>query len=253
MRRFTLIELLVVIAIIGILASLLLPSLQKARKKAESAVCLLQLRQIATASLLYEDSYDELIGAYTPADAPRGAVLWPTSLGEFLGSEEIVMCPSARTPTPSRWGQRDLAWVDDFQFPEAASKPEVSSYGQNMWMTNFDISLNPWGWKNVYPEAWHFTDTKLIEHSAETPMFGDCMWTGGWPRNTDGPWVYEFDKSTGAGSWNASIGRFAITRHDARINSVFADGHARGVDLSEIWRLYWHRKSIPRDLSIPWE
>lgn len=45
-KRFTLIELLVVIAVIGILLSLLLPSIFKARSKARCAVCLSNLSQI---------------------------------------------------------------------------------------------------------------------------------------------------------------------------------------------------------------
>ena len=62
-KRFTLVELLVVIAIIGILASMLLPSLRNARRKAFNSVCVSNLRQNGAGLMLYSTNNS---GKYPP-------------------------------------------------------------------------------------------------------------------------------------------------------------------------------------------
>ncbi|NQZ59687.1 MAG: prepilin-type N-terminal cleavage/methylation domain-containing protein [Lentisphaeraceae bacterium] len=62
---FTLIELLVVVAIIGILFSLLLPSIRNARFKAERGVCLSNSKNLMTGTALYANDHRQEFPPYS--------------------------------------------------------------------------------------------------------------------------------------------------------------------------------------------
>jgi len=70
---FTLIELLVVVAIIALLISILIPALQRARESAKTLTCRSNIRQIATAVILYAQDFNDQVW---PINAQKLDV-WP--------------------------------------------------------------------------------------------------------------------------------------------------------------------------------
>ncbi|NQZ59317.1 MAG: type II secretion system protein [Lentisphaeraceae bacterium] len=156
-QRFTLIELLVVIAIIGILVSMILPSLAKAKKKAQASVCLSQWKQINTAMVVFNNANN---GKYTPA--ATGYISWDDALGDYDGRNltqaekrrdfllksdtnrhSLYRCPS------SKWGDgedyffrsyslnagyvgndfRGIAWIGDSRFVSEVEAPSGTLMG----------------------------------------------------------------------------------------------------------------------------
>jgi len=104
---FTLIELLVVIAIIGILASLLLPVLSRAKARGQQAICCNNLHQLATGFQLYEDESSDQFPApgskkqYGPQ--PEDWIWWEpdrdvksSSIAKFVGNfnPDLFTCPA---------------------------------------------------------------------------------------------------------------------------------------------------------------
>ena len=114
-RAFTLVELLVVIGIIGLLVSILLPSLAAARKQAQSVACRSNLRQVAMAALMYGQEQGKYVGYAAGTD--RKMLLYPY-IGQGkdnadVQANQVWNCPANEKPeTQCGYGlNTNLNWV----------------------------------------------------------------------------------------------------------------------------------------------
>jgi prepilin-type N-terminal cleavage/methylation domain-containing protein/prepilin-type processing-associated H-X9-DG protein len=253
-RAFTLVELLVVLAVIGILASLLLPALAKAKYMAQMAICRNNLQQISVAVHVYRTDHSAF-PLYGVEDLRSEPPMWwkrlslpaPQFTQSTLGPSPFMMpriggvfaCPLNRGQSVSM--EYGVGSGQPIGSTAEIRLPSIISYGYNAYGVGWES--RPLGVGGRLSDLAHQFGSHLPTSEASVRAPSDLIVVGDeFSRSRNAAWDGHVYVDWGA-PFIAPVGREtyrsktppkkqeAFLKHRGGAHRAFADGHSELEDM----------------------
>lgn len=252
-KSFTLIELLVVIAIIAILASMLLPALNKAREKAYDTTCRNNLGNIGRMLNMYASDNKDYAPQYQENNIYGQNRRWTTRLA---GIQDTRLEDPSNSNSIQAYMTKSKQWKVfvcpgyEKTYGRIGVHPlGRSSYGMNCFFSNSSINDGAESWGNSSKRLANFSTRVVGKMGRYEPVVTDGMPTSGYPdqgcitvKYKHGNLHYGMGTYHGNGhgesyDWGISEGYRVGTA-----NAVWFDGHVKSTRALDFTKSYYSLK-----------